>query len=179
MTPRSDTPRALLYVATEAGGAACWVDEIRTIEDDSGGGCTIWLHADFADENIAIETPLSTLQVIDALRDIQNRNPNSICVPRANEIKQPDDPMITVTLCDTITNVRVTNDRNSYRFWRDEGTYDAVRALSFRKSFSMDAHEEHKRYLIIATSAGDLAALNQSYPADLLARFDIPTEVQP
>ena len=84
----------------------------------------------------------------------------------------PDDAPITVTVLDTYTMMRRDNSEHSYQWWTEgHGVNDGGRAPIFG---------EHPRFIITATSHGDLSMLNHAYPVALLTAYDIPSsKVQP
>lgn len=191
MSNRSEAvtaPRALLYVATEAGGAACWVDDIVTIEDRPGG-CYIALtpYNGNADGLVSTQT---TQQVLEALRDVERydvavRTTKPTAAPSILA-RCPDDPPITVTICDSLTGVRTLDTEHGWWWWDGPGRYDRGRGAFFGedpRTYTSDEQFKQQRYIAVMVSVpngldldrqGALCWLNRGYPADLLARFDIP-----
>lgn len=83
-----------------------------------------------------------------------------------------DEP-ITVTVLDTVTGQRATSNAWPYRWWAADGNggCDCNREMLFSRDTDTGYCLGCSRYLIVETSAGDLAELNSEYPHDLVARF--------
>lgn len=87
-----------------------------------------------------------------------------------------DEPPITVMVCDTHTGVRVESSKYPYYWWTEgNGSCDCNRELLFGPDTSRGVCLGNHRYLIIRTSYGSLAELNNGYSPERLAHYDIPT----
>ena len=80
------------------------------------------------------------------------------------------DALITVTILDTVTWEERTSASYSFYWWSEgNGSCDCNRELLFgydtSEGYCLGCH----RYLIVATSTGDLMELNNEYPAALIA----------